>query len=119
MQGFLGLEFSFSLRFAAVVIFSLIGGFIPSTIFGLVATLAPLLSNGEKAVGTTAGMFQQGSALGQVVTPPLIAWTVQRSGDWANSWWVMAALSIGCLIAAFGLKLELASKAPLRKATSL
>jgi MFS transporter, CP family, cyanate transporter len=110
MQQFFGIEFSFATRFSAIVLFSLIGGFIPSTIFGLVASLAPALKNGEKAVGTTAGMFQQGSAFGQVMTPPLIAWTVQRSGDWANAWWVMAALTAGCLIAALGLRSELAAK---------
>jgi MFS transporter, CP family, cyanate transporter len=107
MQRFIGVELSFEVRFIAVVIFSLVGGFIPSTIFGLVASLAPVLKNGEKAVGTTAGMFQQGSAFGQVVTPPLIAWTVQRSGDWASAWWVMAALTMGCLMTAFVLRREL------------
>jgi MFS transporter, CP family, cyanate transporter len=109
-QRFFGIEVAFIYRFAAVVTFSLIGGFIPSTIFGLVAALAPILKNGERAVGTTAGMFQQGSAFGQVVTPPLIAWTVQRSNDWASAWWVMAVLAVGCLLAAYGLKKELATK---------
>jgi MFS transporter, CP family, cyanate transporter len=110
LERFIGFELSFAVRFAAVVTFSLIGGFIPSTIFGLVAALAPVLKNGERAVGTTAGMFQQGSAFGQVMTPPLIAWTVQRSNDWASAWWVMAALTFGCLVAAYGLKQELTTK---------
>jgi MFS transporter, CP family, cyanate transporter len=109
-QRLFGIELAFDYRFAGIVIFSLIGGFIPSTIFGLVAALAPCLKNGERAIGTTAGMFQQGSAFGQVVTPPLIAWTVQRSNDWASAWWVMAALTVGCLLAAYGLKKELATK---------
>jgi MFS transporter, CP family, cyanate transporter len=109
-QRLVGIELSFDYRFAAVVMFSFIGGFIPSTIFGLVAALAPVLTNGERAVGTTAGMFQQGSAFGQVITPPLIAWTVQRSNDWASAWWVMAALTLGCLAAAYGLKQELKIK---------
>jgi MFS transporter, CP family, cyanate transporter len=109
-QRLFGVELAFDYRFAGIVMFSLIGGFIPSTIFGLVAALAPCLKNGERAIGTTAGMFQQGSAFGQVVTPPLIAWTVQRSNDWASAWWVMAALTVGCLLAAYGLKKELATK---------
>jgi MFS family permease len=104
MERISSIEFTFSVRYAAVVMFSFIGGFIPSTIFGLVASFAPTLKNGEKAIGTTSGMFQQGSALGQVITPPLVAWTVQRSGDWASAWWVMASLGVGCLLAAFGLR---------------
>jgi MFS family permease len=104
VERFIGIDFSFAIRYGAVMTFSLIGGFIPSTIFGLVASFAPTLKNGEKAIGTTSGMFQQGSALGQVMTPPLVAWTVQRSGDWASAWWVMAGLGIGCLVAAIGLK---------------
>jgi MFS transporter, CP family, cyanate transporter len=115
-----GISFSFPMRFAAVMMFSMAGGFIPGTIFGLVATLAPLLStntastasNGERAIGTTAGMFQQGSALGQVITPPLVAWSVQRSGDWASAWWVLLCLAMGCLCVAFALRVEMKNASP-------
>jgi MFS transporter, CP family, cyanate transporter len=107
-----GIDFPFSMRFAAVMVFSMVGGFIPGTIFGLVSTLAPPLShsgvgNSERAIGTTAGMFQQGSALGQVITPPLVAWCVQRSGDWASAWWVLLGLAIGCLCVAVALRAEI------------
>lgn len=94
-----GIEFSFAARYAAVIAFSVVGGAIPGTIFGLLPRLAPAVADGNQAIGTSAGLFQQGSGLGQVLVPPLIAYVVQITGQWASAWWVMLVLGIGLLVA--------------------
>jgi MFS transporter, CP family, cyanate transporter len=93
----LGISMPFHYRYVAIVLFSMAGGMIPGVIFGLVHRLAPVLPSGDKAIGTTTGMFQQGSACGQVLVPPLVAWVVQTNGLWSSVWWVFFLLGIGCL----------------------
>lgn len=93
----LGVSMPFHYRYLAMVLFSMAGGMIPGVIFGLVHRLAPVLPSGDKAIGTTTGMFQQGSACGQVLVPPLVAWVVQANGLWSSVWWVFFLLGIGCL----------------------
>jgi MFS transporter, CP family, cyanate transporter len=102
----------FPFRYLAVVLFSMSGGMIPGVIFGLVHRLAPALPNGEKAIGTTTGMFQQGSACGQVLVPPLVAWVVQSTGLWSSAWWVFLILGLGCAAIAACLRSLLRSNRP-------
>jgi MFS transporter, CP family, cyanate transporter len=92
-----GITIPFHYRYFAIVLFSMAGGMIPGVIFGLVHRLAPVLPSGDKAIGTTTGMCQQGSACGQVLVPPLVAWVVQANGPWSSVWWVFMLLGIGCL----------------------
>ena len=83
------------LRYAAVLIFSMVGGLIPGTLFSLAVRLAP----NEHTVSTTVGWMQQCSSLGQFAGPPLVAWVAVRSGGWQWSWVVTA----GCAAAGLGL----------------
>lgn len=83
------------LRYAAVLIFSMVGGLIPGTLFSLAVRLAP----NEHTVSTTVGWMQQCSSLGQFAGPPLVAWVAARSGGWQSSWVVTA----GCAAAGVGL----------------
>jgi CP family cyanate transporter-like MFS transporter len=71
-----------SVRYAAVLAFSMVGGVIPGTLFSLAVRLAP----SEDTVSTTVGWMQQWSALGQFAGPPLVAWVATQAGGWQCSW---------------------------------
>ena len=86
------------LRYLAVLAFSAVGGVIPGTLFSLAVRLAP----GEDTVSTTVGWMQQGSALGQFLGPPAVAWVAARAGGWQWSWLVTSACAaVGLLLAAW------------------
>ena len=70
------------LRFGAVLVFSLVGGLIPATLFSLAVRLAP----SEQTLSSTVGWMQQWSALGQFAGPPLVAWLAGRAGGWQWTW---------------------------------
>jgi MFS transporter, CP family, cyanate transporter len=76
-----------ALKYAAVLIFSAVGGLIPGTLFSLSVALAP----DERTISTTVGWMQQWSSLGQVAGPPLVAWVATRAGGWQWSWAVTGA----------------------------
>jgi len=70
------------LRYAAVLLFSGVGGLIPATLFALAVQLAP----GENTLSTTVGWVQQWSAIGQFAGPPLVAWVASQAGGWQWTW---------------------------------
>jgi MFS family permease len=85
-----------ALRYAAILMFSAVGGMIPGTLFSLAVRLAP----GERTVSTTVGWMQQWSALGQFAGPPLVAWVASGVGGWRWTWLVTGACSLlGVLLA--------------------
>ena len=85
------------MRYTGVLLFSMLGGMIPATLFSLAVRLAP----GEGAVSTTVGWVQQWSSLGQFAGPPLVAWVATRAGGWHLSWTVTGACAVaGCGLAA-------------------
>ncbi len=85
-----------TVRFLAVLIFSMVGGMIPGTLFSLAVRLAP----GEGTVSTTVGWMQQWASLGQFVGPPLVAWVASGAGGWHWTWGVTGACSgMGLLLA--------------------
>jgi MFS transporter, CP family, cyanate transporter len=102
-----GIEPGFAalMRYAAVLMFSAVGGLIPGTLFSLAVRLAP----GERAVSTTVGWMQQCSSLGQFAGPPLVGWVAARAGGWQWSW----VLTGGC--AAAGILLATRTGALLRQ----
>ena len=79
-----------TLRYLAVLLFSMLGGVIPATLFALAVRLAP----GENTLATTVGWVQQWSAFGQFTGPPLVAWVASRSGGWQSTWLVTGACSL-------------------------
>jgi CP family cyanate transporter-like MFS transporter len=91
-----GSEASFGVRYAGVLLFSALGGLIPGTLFASTARYAPH----PRAVGTTTGLMQQGSALGQFLSPPLIAAVHAASGGWQLTWVATGALAAGVLLCA-------------------
>lgn len=94
------------LRYLGVLAFSLVGGLIPATLFTLALRVAP----SESTLASTLGWMQQGSALGQFVGPPLLAWLALASGGWQ----AMAGLSAGAALLAFLLIPALAGAARAR-----
>ena len=84
------------LRYAAVLMFSMVGGLIPGTLFSLAVRLAP----GERTVSTTVGWMQQWSSFGQFAGPPLVAFVATRTGGWEWSWLVTAGCAIVGLVLA-------------------
>ncbi len=84
-----------ALRYAAVLMFSAVGGLIPGTLFALSMRMAP----SENTVASTVGWMQQGSSAGQVLLPPLAGWLAQRVGGWHWTWILTGA----CAVAGLGL----------------
>jgi MFS family permease len=99
--------FSPTWRFAAVLVFSAVGGIIPGTLFSLSVQLAP----NERTVSTAVGFMQQWSAMGQFVGPPLVAWLASRAGHWHLTWWATGACSLAGLWLALQVGRQLAAQA--------
>ena len=78
-----------ALRYVAVLVFSMVGGMIPGTLFSLAVRLAP----NDRTVSTTVGWMQQCSAVGQFAGPPVVAWVASRVGGWEWTWVVTGACS--------------------------
>jgi MFS family permease len=85
-----------AIQFAAVLIFSAVGGIIPAILFALAVQRAPRAD----LVPVTIGWVQQMSAFGQLSTPPLFALVATWVGGWHLTWVMTASLSIlGILLA--------------------
>jgi predicted MFS family arabinose efflux permease len=92
-----GVDGSPRLQYLAVLVFSMVGGLIPGTLFSLAVRLAPE----PQAVPTTVGWVQQWSALGQFVGPPLVAAVAAQAGHWQWTWVVTGACSVAGLLLAW------------------
>lgn len=77
-------------RYAGVLLFSMVGGMIPGTLFSLAVHLAP----SDSTVSTTVGWMQQWSALGQFAGPPAVAWVAGAMGGWHWTWAATGACSV-------------------------
>jgi MFS transporter, CP family, cyanate transporter len=85
-----GADASFAVRYGGVLLFSSMAGLIPGTLFASTAYYAPH----PRAVSTTTGLMQQGSAIGQFVSPPVIAAVAAASGGWHNTWVATGSMSV-------------------------
>jgi len=95
-----------TLRYAAVLLFSGVGGIIPATLFTLAVRLAP----SERTLATTVGWVQQWSSFGQFAGPPAVAWVASAAGGWQLTW-----LATGlCSVCGLGLTWALARLVRLR-----
>lgn len=93
-----GLQAPAVVQFAAVVMFSAIGGLIPASLFMLAVTVAPT----PQTTTTTIGWVQQCSAFGQFSGPPVVAWVVNQAGGWQWTWlatWAFALTGIALVLA--------------------
>lgn len=78
-----------ALRYAAVFVFSGVGGLIPGTLFSLALRVAPH----ERCVASTVGWMQQWSAAGQFLGPPVAAGLAAQVGGWQWTWVATGACS--------------------------
>ncbi len=90
-------------RYAGVLVFSLVGGMVPGTLFTLAGAVAP----DPSCVSTTVGWMQQWSSIGQFAGPPLVGWVAGLAGDWRWTWLVTGACALAGIGLAFGLRREL------------
>lgn len=72
-------------RYGLCIAFSGFGGLLPASVLAAAPVVAP--SSGQLA--TTNGMFMQGSNIGQMVGPPLVAAVVAATGSWQGGLWVL------------------------------
>lgn len=86
-----------ALRYAGVLLFSMVGGLVPGTLFSVAVRVAP----DEGTVSSTVGWMQQLSALGQFGGPPLAAWVAARAGGWHVTGWVTGTLALAGMGTAF------------------
>lgn len=89
-------QLSPEIQYVAILVFSMVGGLIPATLFNLAIQLAPR----RDAVSTTVGWIQQWSALGQFAGPPMVAWVAGTAGGWQWTGWLATASSAIALVLA-------------------
>ncbi len=77
-------------QFAAILVFSAVGGLIPTTLFVLAIALAPT----PQTTTTTVGWMQQCSSLGQFSGPPVVAWVANLAGGWQWTWLATGAYAL-------------------------
>jgi MFS family permease len=85
-----------ALRYGAILLFSMVGGMVPGTLFSLAVALAP----SPRTVSTTVGWMQQWSSIGQFAGPPLVALVASRAGGWHWTWLVTGGCAVAGLILA-------------------
>ena len=85
-----GSGLGFEARYLSVLIMSAVMGLIPGTLF----VTAPRYAPGPQAVASTVGLMQQGSAVGQMLLPPLVAWAATMVGGWQYTWVVTGAFAL-------------------------
>ena len=88
-----------TVQFVAILLFSMVGGVIPGTLYSLAVRLAP----GERTVSTTVGWMQQWAATGQFAGPPAVAWVAGIAGNWQWTWLVTG----GCALTGLALAVQI------------
>jgi MFS family permease len=88
------------LRYGSCVLLSLIGGILPSSVFGAAPALAP----SPRLVATANGLIMQGSNLGQSIGPPSAAALAASTGSWELTPLVLAASGTVGIIVALGVR---------------
>jgi len=85
---------SFGLKYLAIMVFSILGGFIPTTIFAISLHYAPQ----PNTTATSIGLVLQVSAFAQLTVPPLTAALISYTQLWSMIAWVSTILSVLGLI---------------------
>lgn len=90
----------FWLRYGAVLLLSMVGGLIPGALFASAPAYAP----DPRSVSTTVGWMQQGSGIGQLLVPPLIAALAQATGSWQYTWVITGLCSVIVVLTGLGMR---------------
>ena len=75
-------QVAFAVRYGAVVLFSGVGGLVPSTLFALSGRVSP----DPRAMPVVVGLLTQGTGAGQFLGPPAAAWWAAGHGGWSQTW---------------------------------
>ncbi len=89
-----------AVRYGLCLMFSGLGGVLPAAALAG----APLFAPSPRHIGGANGMLVQGSAVGQLAGPPIIAMAVSAAGGWQGGAWIFAGC--GLLGLAFALALR-------------
>jgi MFS family permease len=85
---------NFVLNYAGCLVFSLVGGLIPTSVIGA----APLYAPSKNLVSTTTGFLIQGGQSGQVIGPPVLAWLVSTTGTWSAGAWFLGSVALAGIL---------------------
>jgi len=85
--------------FLLCVLFSAVGGLIPSTLLGT----APLVAPRPALAAASVGLVMQGSGLGQVIGPVLVGGAIDRHG-WTVGSFIVASAGIAGVVVAWRLR---------------
>ncbi len=94
-------DLPFFISYSACLIFSGVGGLLPAAVLGG----APIYAPSPHQIATTSGLITQGSQLGQVIGPPVLALIVSAGGGWRSAPWLLGSSAVlgVCLAAGLGL----------------
>ena len=104
----------FLARYAACLLFSLIGGLLPASALGGAPVYAPT----PQQLATTNGLIMQGGQFGQVIGPPILALIVSQGGGWKAAPWLLGGSAVVGVILSFGLAALEAKRLRARQARS-
>lgn len=100
----------FELQYLCAILFSFIGGIIPTTVFANTLRYAPQVN----AAASSMGLVLQISACAQFLVPPATAALVSSSHQWSNAAWVTVSLStLGLLTSYYLFKIYTQKKEPI------
>ena len=85
------------IKYISIVLFSGIGGLIPSTLFAMAVHFSP----NPKSNSIAVGWVMQWSAIGQFSGPPLLAYLAIQMNSWNYSWWITSTASLAGIYLAF------------------
>ncbi len=86
---------SSSAQYCGVLLFSILGGLVPGTLFSLAVKAAP----NEHSVSSTVGLMQQLLSVGLFSGPPIVAWVASQASGWHLTWLITGMCAIaGCII---------------------
>ncbi|HEY4135864.1 MAG TPA: MFS transporter [Alphaproteobacteria bacterium] len=88
-------------RYAFCLIFSCFSGVLPPAAFAGVSVFVP----SPRQVGAGNGFLVQGSAIGQLAGPPIIAAAVSLAGGWQGGVWIFAGCGIVGTVFALAVRL--------------
>jgi MFS family permease len=96
-------EAAVGVKVVLAMLFSVIGGIIPAAIL----SGAPVHAPSPERIGVTNGIIVQGSNLGALLAPPVVAFLVSRLDGWDNaSYLLLASGTLGMFLALLLRRLE-------------
>ena len=93
-------HFSFAVRYGACLLFSGVGGLIPSSVLSGASVYAP----SRNLVAATNGLFIQGAQFGQLVGPPVLGLVVASAGGWHVAPWFLGSSAVLGILLSFWLR---------------